>query len=276
VDSHRGRCFEKGVDLSTQHPISEQDLELLALGVVAGEDCQSLRAHIASCAECSRQFAEAQGRIALFALAAPPQAPPASARVRLLEKIHAENPAPLAGAHSRAMRTAPRWWNSIWAPATAVLAVATVLLWTNDRRLSKQVDDLQKTEDHYNDVARQEQALVSMLSAGDTKAVELTATRKVSKDAWALVRYNSRMGMICYNGDLPAPPPHKEYQLWVVPEVGDPISVGAFMPASFSKGRMCMAKLPEGVSCQSFGVTLEPMGGVPHPSGPIVLSGGTE
>jgi anti-sigma-K factor RskA len=262
--------------LSVQHPISEQDLELLALGVLADEDCQSLRAHIASCAECGRHFAEAQGRVALFALAAPPQAVPAGARTRLLEKIHAENPAPLVGAHSRTVRPASRWWNSFWAPATAALAVATVLLWTNDRRLTKQVDDLQRAEQGYADLTKQEQALVTMLSAADTKAVELTATRKVPKDAWALVRYNSRMGMICYNGDLPAPPPHKEYQLWVVPEVGDPISVGTFMPASFSKGRMCMSKLPEGVDCQSFGVTVEPMGGVPHPSGPIVLSGGTE
>jgi anti-sigma-K factor RskA len=273
VDSYGGRCFEKGVDLSTQHPISEQDLELLALGVLTGEDCESLRVHIASCAECARRFTEARGRIALFALSAPPQAAPAGARMRLLEKIRAENSAPPVAALSRTVRPAPRWWNSIWAPATAVLAMATVLLWANDRHLTKQVEDLQKTEQGYTDLTRQEQALVSMLSAADTKAVELTATREVPKDAWALIRYNSRMGMICYNGDLPAPPPHKEYELWVVPEVGDPISMGTFMPASFSKGRMCMAKLPEGVSCQSFGVTLEPMGGMPRPTGPIVLSG---
>jgi anti-sigma-K factor RskA len=256
--------------LSAPHPIREEDLELLALGVIAPEESESLRAHIASCAECSRKFAEAQGRVALFALAAPPENPPSGARERLLQKIRAEKSAPIA-TRARVARPAARWWNTVWVPAAAVLAVATILLWMNDRHLGNQLQEMRGAEQDFQAQMQHEQALVSFLSAQDTKTVSLAPTPRVPK-AWASLKYNSRMGMICYTGDLPAPPPNKEYQMWIVPMVGSPISAGAFMPASFTGGHMCMAKMPEGISCKAFGVTIEPMGGMPHPTGPVVLA----
>jgi anti-sigma-K factor RskA len=260
--------------LSAQH-IREEDLELLALGVLAPEESEPLRAHLASCTECSRKFAEAHGRVALFALAAPPQAPSANARENLLQKIRAEE-AHLAASAPRAQITSrpprSRWWNSFWVPATAVLAIATVLLWVNDRRLDQQLQQINQTEQDFQQKLDHEQALVSFFSAQDTQAVELNAKSTVPKSAWARVKYNSRLGMICYTGDLPAPPPDKEYQMWIVPMVGKPISAGAFMPTSFSNGKMCMAKMPQGIACKAFGVTIEPMGGMPHPTGPVVLA----
>lgn len=263
--------------MSAQHPIREEDLELLALGVLDGADCENLRAHIASCMECARDFAVAQGRVALFALAAAPQNPPLAARERLLLGIHAEKssrpeilPQKL-GARAEP-RTAVRWWNSFWVSATAVLAMATVLLWVNDRRMDDQLQKMHGTEQMFEQEMHHQRQLVSFFAAGDTKAVALSSTEKTSSD-WASVRYNTRMNMVCYTGDLPAPPPNKEYQMWIVPMVGNPISAGAFMPASFNNGHMCMAKMPSGVSCKAFAVTIEPMGGMPHPTGPQVLSG---
>jgi anti-sigma-K factor RskA len=258
--------------LSVQHPIRAEDLELLALGVIDGQECRDLRAHLASCAECARNFAAAQGQVALFAVAAPPEDPPPSVRENLLARIRAEKSAQTAarrpGAHGPS-----RWWNSFAVPAATVLAIATILLWVNDRRLDNQLHQMQQTAQNFQQQTRHAQALVSFLAAGDTKSVSLMPRPKASTaGAWAQVRYNSRMGMICYNGDLPAPPPDKEYQMWIVPMVGNPISAGAFMPASFSNGHMCMAKMPEGITCKDFGVTIEPMGGMPRPTGPVVLA----
>jgi anti-sigma-K factor RskA len=260
--------------LSVQHPIRTEDLELLALGVLDGEECKTFRAHISSCAECARNFAEAQGRVALFALAAPPQNPSLAARERLLETIRAEK-IPAKG--TRSVNSAPhaaRWWNSLWVPATAILAIATVLLWVNDHRMSDELQEMRGTEQMFEQEMHRQRALVSLFSAQDTEAVSLAAKSAVPKSSWARVKYNSRLGMVCYTGDLPAPPPDKEYQMWIVPMVGHPISAGAFMPASFNNGRMCMAKMPAGITCKAFGVTIEPMGGMPHPTGPVVLASG--
>lgn len=266
--------------MSAQHPIREEDLELLALGAVAGEECESMRVHLAACADCSRRFAEARGRVALFAFAAPPQNPPASARRRLLQKIRAEElasetSAPATPARSQYAPFHPqaRWWKTIWLPATVALAILTLLLWTSDRRIDNQLRQLQQQVRVYQAQAHRMQELAAMLAAQDTKTVALAPTPRVPNAAWGRVKYNSRMGIICYTGDLPAPPPDKEYQMWIVPMAGSPISGGAFMPASFDQGRMCMAKMPAGLACKSFAVTIEPMGGMPHPTGPMVLSG---
>lgn len=265
--------------MSVQH-IREEDLELLALGVIAGEECESFRVHIASCTECARNFAAAQGRVALFALAAPPQNPPPAARENLLRRIRAgEAPAaeiPEKMRSTTLQRAVPRgvrWWNSLWVPAVAVLAVATILLWVNNHRIDNQLHQLQQTEQDAELQAQQEKTLVSFWSAQDTQAVTLSPKPSVPKGAWASVKFNSRLGMVCYTGDLPAPPPHMEYQMWILPMTGNPISAGAFMPRSFSNGNWCMAKMPEGLDCKSFAVTIEPMGGMPHPTGPQVLSG---
>lgn len=262
--------------MSAQHPIREEDLELLALGVSDGEECKDLRAHIASCAECAEKLAAAQGRVALFAFAAPSQNPSSVVRERLLKKIRADE---VPVAESRSEKPAPstvrptiRWWNSFWIPATAILALATVFLWVNDRRMNNQLQEMRSTEQVFENEMHRQRTLVSLLAAGDTKAVSLSSTQKTSND-WARVHYNSRMGMVCYTGDLPTPPPNKEYQMWIVPMVGSPISAGPFMPAAFSNGRACIAKMPEGITCKSFAVTIEPMGGTSRPTGPEVLSG---
>lgn len=261
--------------MSIQHPIRIEDLELLALGVLDGEECKDLRAHISSCPECAGNFAAAQGRVALFALAAPPQDPPSGVRENLFAKIRVETPPKEIGSEHfapRAVRPAGRWWNSLWVPATAILAVATVLLWINDRRMNNELQDMRGTEQMFEQEMHRQRALISLVTAGDTKVVALSSTEKTSSD-WARVRYNTRMGMICYTGGLPAPPANKEYQMWIVPMVGSPISAGPFMPASFNNGRVCIAKMPGGISCKSFAVTVEPMGGMPQPTGPQVLSG---
>lgn len=258
--------------MSVQHPIRTEDLELLALGVLDGEECKELRQHIASCAECAANFAAAQGRVALFAFAAPPQVPPPSVLESLLARIHAEIPASEVRAGKFAPRPVVRWWNSLWVPATAILAIATVFLWFNDRHMSLELQEMRGTEQIFEQEMHRQRSLVSLVTAGDTKVVSLSSTQKTSNN-WGRVRYNTRMGMICYTGDLPVPPANKEYQMWIVPMVGTPINAGTFMPASFNNGRVCMAKMPDGISCKSFAVTVEPMGGMPHPTGPEVLSG---
>lgn len=255
------------------HPIREEDFELYALGVLAEEERQPIQAHIVSCPECSRKLAEARGHIALLALAAPEQQPPAGARQRLLEKIRAEKSA--LGAPSRLRETPPpaaRWWNTLWAPAALALAVATVFLWVSDRRLDHQLQEIQKATATYEAQTRHTQALITILSAQDTMTVKLAPAPSVPA-AWGYVKYNARLGMVAYTAHLPAPPAGKVYQMWLVPMSGKPVSAGVFMPAAASNGHMPMTQVPQGIAPKAFAVTVEPSGGMPQPTGPKVLVG---
>ncbi|MGA9632039.1 MAG: anti-sigma factor, partial [Candidatus Acidiferrales bacterium] len=88
----------------------------------------------------------------------------------------------------------------------------------------------------------------------------------------AHVMYNEKMGMVMCDGQIAPAPADKSYQLWVIPANGKPISAGVFSAASGER-MMMMSKVPEGVDAKAFAVTLEPAGGMPHPTGPMVLMG---
>ncbi|HVB36555.1 MAG TPA: anti-sigma factor [Candidatus Acidoferrales bacterium] len=261
--------------MTNGHPIRAEEFELFALGVFAGEERAPIQAHIDSCPECARKLAEARGRIALLAIAAPEQSPPSVVKQRLLEKVRAEKSSNAAPVRIRGTRPAIRWWNTIWAPAALALAIATIFLWISDRRLDNQLQHIQQVTQTYQTQTEHAQALVNVLAAQDTVTVKLDATPSMPK-AWGYVKYNPRMGMMCYSADLPEPPPNKVYQMWVVPATGNPVSAGVFMPAAAHGGHMPMAKVPPGIDCKWFCVTVEPKGGKPAPTGPKVLVGTLE
>jgi anti-sigma factor RsiW len=57
------------------HPTRPEDFDLYALGVLEGEEKAAFEAHVPACAACAEKLAEARGRIALLAFAAPRVAP---------------------------------------------------------------------------------------------------------------------------------------------------------------------------------------------------------
>jgi anti-sigma-K factor RskA len=70
---------------------------------------------------------------------------------------------------------------------------------------------------------------------------------------------------------LPAPPPGKTYQLWLI-AAGAPIGAGVFgVDESGSARHTAVAPVPLDAAV-TVAVTLEPAGGVEQPTGPVVLS----
>ena len=257
--------------MTNGHPIRAEEFDLFALGVFPSEESASIQAHINSCPECARKLAEARGRIALLALAAPPQSPSTVVKQRLLAKVRAEKSSTVAPVQVPETRPSARWWNTIWAPAAVALVIATIFLWIGDRRLDQQLQQIQQATQIYQAQTEHAQALVNVLAAQDTVTVKLDATPAMPK-AWGSVKYNPRMGMMCYTTDLPEPPPDKVYQMWAVPVTGNPVSAGVFMPAA-AHNRQMLAKVPTGMDCKWFCVTVEPKGGKSAPTGPKVLVG---
>ena len=255
------------------HPIRDEDLELFALGVLEEEENNQIQGHVSSCPECMGRLAEAHGRVALLSFAAPEQVPSVAAKQKLLERIRAEKPAHTDASHVLKPVSVMHWWNTIWAPAAIGLVVLSIFLWYGNRQLDSQLDIIRKQIAADQKQIQHSQALVAMLTAQDTMTVKLEGTQNMPK-AWGTVKYNPRMQMMCYSADLPEPPPKMVYQIWAVPEVGEPVSEGIFMPeAAVGGGKMPMARVPSGMSCKWFCVTIEPEGGKQRPTGPKVLVG---
>ena len=84
--------------------------------------------------------------------------------------------------------------------------------------------------------------------------------------------YNMKMGMLMFDGEVAPAPTAKSYQLWVIPTDGNPINAGVFNPTTGHADHWMM-KMPPGLSPKMFAITLEPTGGMPQPTGPMVLMG---
>jgi anti-sigma-K factor RskA len=270
------------------HPSRDEDFDLFALGALDADERRALESHLAACAACKEKLAVAQGRIATLAHAAPPAEPSPAVKQRLMRQVHADAAAAPAHHSSESRRSARwfgRWWAAVLLPAAAGLAFASVYLWVQNQRLDVDLARLRVTMEQQQDqlqqeVQRQEQLreqfqdaheVAELMAARDTMIVPLTSQRGTSHGT-ARVVYNGQMGMLYYDGVLDAPPAHKSYQLWLVPKNGDPVSAGVFNPVS-GQDTHWMMKLPKGLDPKAFAVTLEPSGGMPHPTGPKVLLG---
>ena len=78
--------------------------------------------------------------------------------------------------------------------------------------------------------------------------------------------------MILFEG-LEALPEDQTYQLWLIPAEGNPIPAG-LLEAEAGVPSFHTLSIPEGVQeFAAVGVSVEPAGGSPAPTGPIVLLG---
>jgi anti-sigma-K factor RskA len=261
------------------HPIREEDFDLYALGTLEGDEKREFQTHVASCSDCARKLAEARGRIALLALAAPPVIPSAIVKARLMKQVRQERSS-LGATSTRpsAPREAERaegffgnWWAGILVPTMIVLAIISGVLWTENQKLDRQLASLRADVQQQQLQLQEAREVADLVTARDTMLVPLAAQPGMPKGA-AHVMYNEKMGMLMYEGELEPAPANKSYQLWLVPAKGSPISAGVFTPGA-DKSSHFMMKLPEGVKPAAFAVTLEPSGGKPQPTGPKVLVG---
>jgi anti-sigma-K factor RskA len=253
------------------HPNREEDFDLYALGVLEDDDKRAIESHAASCAECARKLAEARGRIAMLALGAPRAEASQAVKRRLLAQVRSEQPTieiPLPG--SPRTRPAGRW-TLVLAPAALVLAIVSVFLWHQTRDLDRQVAGLRDAMHQQQQQLQEDREVSDLMAAPSTVSVRL-AQQPGMPSGTAQVVYNMKMGKVMYEGQIAPAPSAKSYQLWLVPESGNPISLYVFNPVSGQPDHWMM-KLPPGVSPKAFAVTIEPEGGMPHPTGPKVLVG---
>jgi anti-sigma-K factor RskA len=117
-------------------------------------------------------------------------------------------------------------------------------------------------------------ATLDALTASEVRVVNLTATGP--RPPSAQMFWNQRSSRWTLFAHYLAPPAAgKTYQVWLVTTANEKISAGTFTPDSTGHATLqadyALAGGP--ASLQTVAVTLEPDGGVPQPTGPIILAG---
>ena len=267
-------------------PRFEEMLPAYALGALDGEDLRELESHLeAGCPECEDLLVLWQGDVEALAAAAPPLAPADTTRARLLRSLEAEAPpAPAKSADSAGASRArglPAWLGL----AAAALLVVAAWGWIERGRLSGQVEELTAERDR---LAQRAEGLDRQLGQAQTEAARLAQTLQTvaapggraivlagldpAPGASGRTFVDPSAGRAVFTAShLPALPAGKTYQLWFIPADGKPVSAGVF--ATDAQGAATLEVERIAPDIQLWAVTIEPAGGLPQPTGAMVLKG---
>ncbi len=254
--------------MSTHEQFAD-DLALLALGQLQGDERVALEKHLEGCAPCRRELEQLRGDTALLALSAAGPAPPRRARERLLKAIAKEPRAPKAASR--------RWtWTLVPWFAAAAFGLAAVFFFQQSDRLSQRVAELQSESAQQQAQLERAREVVTTLTSTDALRVTLVAAQAPPQPQGKAIYVRDRSSLVFLASNMPALPPQKAYELWLIPTNGAPIPAGVFKPDAHGSATVIEPPLPAGVEAKAFAITVEPEQGSAAPTMPIVMMGAGE
>jgi anti-sigma-K factor RskA len=271
--------------MSTPHtPRIEELLPAYALDALDGDDFRELEEHLGGgCEECRRQLALWQGDLEDLAAAVTPVEPSEITRARVLRLAGgAQGQAPSAPLPAVAVARRTPWWLAV-----AALVLLGIAVWSlaGQARLRDEVRRLAAARDGQ---AREVERLSVEVAAARTQAVWAEQALQViaapgvqsvvlaglgpspGAKGRAYVNPSSRDALF-YAFDLPALPQDKTYELWFIAG-GKPMAAGTFAVDPRGAASLRVDRVAEG-TIDAWAVTVEPRGGVPQPTGAMVLKG---
>jgi anti-sigma-K factor RskA len=265
---------------------------LHALGVLSPEDRAELAAAIAADPELAKDVRELEDTAGALGAVAPQVDPPARLRARILAAAGIEPEAAAAPARPAPVRAdasvrRPRAVGGVpgWLAAAAALLLASGLgLWALQLRTSlddmrarveraeADVVELRRTLDRSEAQTRVLQAHNAVQFAPDMQRVDL-AGQQAAPGSTARAFMSRTRGLAFAASQLPALPADRVYQLWVIPQGQAPVSAGLLQPDTGGSASTFF-EMPAGLPPPEIvAVTIEPAGGVPAPTGDMVLVG---
>ena len=218
----------------------EDLLPALALGSLEPRERERVSRHLESCAACRSQLAGYEELVASLGLAVPRAEPPRSLRSRVLRKAARQAP--------RARPVPPLGWTLAAAALLALSLGLNLFLWGRVARLE------------VASALLPDQVAVLAATEAAAGARGLLLFRPGENEATLVVE------------DLPPLAGDRQYQLWLIRE-GQRTSGGVFSVTS--QGYACQLVTPPLPlsSYQALGITVEPAGGSPGPTGQRVMGG---
>ena len=172
----------------------------------------------------------------------------------------------------------PRSWTWTLVPwlATAVFALAAVFFFRQSDRLSQRVAELQGQSAQQQAQLERAREVVATLTSTDAMRVTLVAAQAPPQPQGKAIYVRDRSSLVFLASNMPALPPQKVYELWLIPTNGAPIPAGVFKPDAHGSATVIQPPLPAGVEAKAFAITIEPEQGSATPTMPIVMMGAGE
>lgn len=273
------------------HDEIQADLSLFVLGSLDEEDRRSVEAHLASgCADCDRELAVWREVVELVPLGLDNEPAP-DLKATLLRRVRGQ-----AGLETN-VRRLPRSAVPLALVAAALLALAggREMQWRAESaaqrlataNLQRELDGAagrlaevaRILNERERDVASLRAALkttqesLGLLQSRGLQLVRLSQTPDARPAEGHAIIGREAGRALFYAFDLPAVQANQTYELWWITEKQGPINAGLFVPGSDGVGRIDTMVPADAGAIEAAAVTIEPAGGVPKPTGPMVLIG---
>jgi Anti-sigma-K factor rskA/Putative zinc-finger len=262
----------------SEHEQFAEDLALHALNALEGEERANLEKHLATCASCRVELEQLRGDGALLALSTLGPKPPLRARQRLLDAVAKEKIPTLSAKNADRMGhsfATPRrsWWGWLGWAATAAVIVFATSLWKENSELreslalagarvaqdTRELDNLRR--------------VAAPIIEPEAQRITLVSVKTPAQPQGKAFYLRKRSSLVFVANNMPALPPQKAYELWLIPAQGAAIPAGVFKPDAHGSATVVNPPLPAGTEAKAFAITVENEAGATTPTMPIVMMG---
>jgi anti-sigma-K factor RskA len=231
-----------------------EDLPAYAIGALDKDEIPELEAHLRSCVQCQNELAGFKqvemGLLTAFPLRTPDP--------KLRSRIQSKLPVP-SRTHT------PRFQLS-W--LTAALVGMVLLLIGGNLTAFQQIRQLKSTQDLLASQLENNKLIMAMLSYPETHTYPISGSQV---SGTIMVDTERNMAMIL-TWDMPQLQSDQTYQVWLIDAEGNRKSGGVFIADSLSPFTSTPVTLTDKITqFTGLGVTIEPAGGSPQPTGERVF-----
>lgn len=267
-----------------EHDTLRESTGLYVLGALSGEEQRRLEEHMETCQECAAEVRSLRAVADTLASGTVMIDPPAALREKVLARVRPDGSRAAVQDQARPDSTlrarSASWWPRL-AAAAVLLSVglggyalsARRQLRDTEQRLASAQAALQGLQARLDSATRETagvRASLALLTAPDVRELQLAGQASAPRASARAFVSRSR-GVLFAATNLPPLPSGRTYQLWFLTS-STPVSVGLLRPdadgnVSAAFGMDTSSPDPSGLA-----LSLEPEGGVPAPTGPIVLA----
>ena len=256
----------------SEHEQYAEDLALYALDALSEEERAKLEQHLATCAACRLELEQLRTDTALLAMSAAGPRPPQRARQRLLEAVAREpRTAPVVQSSARSA-----WWGWLGWAATAAVIVFSLSLWQENTSLHAMLASARSSEAESTRQLNELRRIAAPIIEPEAQRVTLVAVKTSPQPQGKAFYLRSRNSLVFLASNMPALPPQKAYELWLIPTIGNPIPAGVFKPDAHGSASVVNPPLPPGTEAKAFAITVENQAGSEKPTTPILMMGAGE
>jgi anti-sigma-K factor RskA len=159
-----------------------------------------------------------------------------------------------------------------WGAAVAAVVIMVLLLRQNTD-LRKRVTGLEAHSLTQQQQLVQARELIATLTSADALHFTLVAGKTALQPQGKAIYVRSTGTLVFLASNMPALPPQKTYELWLIPTSGEPIPAGIFRPDIHGSAALIKPPLPAGVQPTTFAITVEPSAGSAAPTSTPIMVG---